>query len=340
MKINHMINNQELLTLANHYLIAHPPRHLSEATHAQYEKEFLNIIKNCESINSAVSKICNTNKKSTFFKRKYAVQSILSDQIQDCLVEIQTAIYPSKEEIEKLNFLLNFAKEVEGLGKACPIQDTLPRKSKRQDIRGLPSTWREQLLERMSDSTNYIPALVLAVSGCRPAELKKGIQIVINDNMMVIKIPGAKLGKNKGQRERIIEYRLPSTNKLVSRLREAIQYSGSIEISINNPNSFCSAITYYGRQTFPGRRKAITPYCFRHAFASDIKMSRSDTDDVSRALGHQVDRTKSSYGQAQMGTPGGLAPETISATHNIRHTRTSIKCPDAAIEGLSDSEYT
>ena len=102
MKINHMTNYQELLKLANHYLIAHPPRHLSEATHAQYEKEFLNIIKNCESINSAISKICNTNKKSTFFKRKYAIQSILSDQIQDCLVEIQTAIYPSKEEIEKL----------------------------------------------------------------------------------------------------------------------------------------------------------------------------------------------------------------------------------------------
>jgi hypothetical protein len=55
---------------------------------------------------------------------------------------------------------------------------------------------------------------------------------------------------------------------------------------------------------------------------------------VSQALGHQVDRTKSSYGQAQMGTPGGLAPETISATHNVRHAKTSspghLKCPDGS----------
>ena len=334
-----MINNQELLIKAKQYLIAHPPRQLSESTHAQYEKEFLNIIKNCESIQSAIQKICDTRKKATFFKRKYAVMTLLSEQIQTRISGIETA-NDTEQQLEMLDTLLSFGAQIEAMGVACPIKDKVARKSKRQDLRGLPSDWREQLIERMHGSVNYLPGLVLAISGCRPAELKKGIQIVINDNMMVIKIPGAKLGKNKGQPERIIEYRLPATNKLVSRLEEEIKYSGSIEISINNPNSFCSAITYYGRQTFPGRRKAITPYCLRHSFTSDLKRNLGDTDDVSRALGHQVDRTKSSYGQTQMGTPGGLAPETISATHNIRHTRTSIKCPDAAIEGLSDSEYT
>jgi len=327
-----MINKNELLISAKNYLIAHPVRALSEDTRDQYAKEFARIL-NSESIDSAIKKIFNTRKKSTFFKRKYSVQSLLSEEINHCLMEIQTAMDAEQEHLEKLNILLNFAKEVEGLGKACAIQNKLPRKSKRQDLRGLPSDWREKLIECMQDSVNYIPALVLAVSGCRPAELKKGIQIVIHDNMMVIKIPGAKLGKHKGQPERIIEYRLPSTNKLVSRLEDAIKYSGSIEISINNPNSFCSAITYYGRQTFPGRRKAITPYCLRHSFASDLKRNLGDSDAVSQALGHQVDRTKSSYGQVQMGHPGGLEPETISATHNVRHTRTSIKCPDAAIEG-------
>jgi hypothetical protein len=335
-----MINNQELLIKAKQYLIAHPPRQLSEATHAQYEKEFLNIIKNCESIQSAIQKICDTRKKATFFKRKYAVMTLLSEQIQTRISGIETAD-DTEQQLEMLDTLLSFGAQIEAMGVACPIKNKVARKSKRQDLRGLPCNWREQLLERMSDSTNYIPALVLAVSGCRPAELKKGIQIVISDNRMVIKISGAKLGKHKGQPERTLEYHLPTANSLVSKLEEAIkQYSGSVKISIDNTNSFCSAIIYYGRQTFPGRRKAITPYCLRHSFASDLKRNLGDTDDVSRALGHQVDRTKSSYGQAQMGTPGGLAPETISATHNVRHTRTSIKCPDAAIEGLSDSEYT
>jgi hypothetical protein len=118
---------------------------------------------NSESIDLAISKICDTHKKSTFFKKKYAVQSLLSEEIHHCLMEIKTAD-SEQEYLDKLKVLLDFAKEVEGLGKACAIQDKLPRKSKRQDLRGLPSDWREQLIERMSGSMNYIPALMLAVS--------------------------------------------------------------------------------------------------------------------------------------------------------------------------------
>lgn len=321
------INKSTLLSAAKQYLIKHPTRSLSEATHAQYEKEFLNIMKNCGSIASVIQKISNTRKKSTFYKRKYASQGILSEKIQDLLLKIEATDDDDAEQegLDLLDLLLTLAKEVQEL-RICAI-DRLPRKSKRQDIRDLPADWREQLLHRMRRSANYLPALVSAVCGCRPEELKKGISVTIDANKMVIHICGAKVADQKGQPTRTIEYPLPSTNKLVSALAESINSEdGTLKISINNPNSFGSSIKYFGQQTFPSRRKAITPYCLRHAFANDIKRQLGDNDAVSQALGHQADSTRSSYGQAQMGKAGGggLAPDKISATHSVRHVKSPL----------------
>lgn len=326
------INKTDLLSSAKKYLIEHPTNPLCEATHAQYAKEYLRATKNCRSIDEAIKRICDTRKRSTYFKRKYAVQRILAEKIHALLLKVE-GDSNAEESLKQLRTLLSFAAQIAALGPACPIPEgeKLARKSKRQDLRGLPSDWREQLIERMRGSVNYLPGLVLAVSGCRPAELKKGIQITINSNMMVIKISGAKLGEHKGQPERTLEYHLPTKNNLVSKLEQAIQdYSGSAEISINNANSFCSAIQYYGQQVFPSRQRRITPYCFRHAFASDIKRRLGDNDSVSQALGHRVDKTKSSYGQARMGKAGGLAPDQISATHSIKHVRSQLPDPPPA----------
>ena len=175
----------------------------------------------------------------------------------------------------------------------------------------------------MRTSVNYLPALVAAVSGCRPAELKSGVSVHAERDVLRIVISGAKLGEGKGQPERAIEYALPCAHGLVADLaRAAEEAGGGIVVSIANPSSFCSAIRYYGHQVFPLRRKTITPYCFRHAFASDAKRNLANGDEVSAALGHQSDRTRASYGQAQIGRGGGLMPSHVEATHEVRHART------------------
>jgi integrase len=230
---------------------------------------------------------------------------------------------------EALSQWLELAKAIDDLGPGCPIppEQRQPRRSKRRDISGLPKDWRERLLDRMSGSKHYIPALVACVSGCRPAELRKGVSLRIEGGMLRIEIAGAKVGPGKGQPQRVLEYGLPSPLALVSDLAMLVELAGGeLEVAIDSPKAFSSAIAYHGHRTFPRSARRITPYCFRHQFASDAKRCFGDGDEVSVALGHRADRTRSSYGQAQMGrSGGGLAPSSIEATHEVRHVRTDFR---------------
>jgi integrase len=174
----------------------------------------------------------------------------------------------------------------------------------------------------MERSVNYVPALVTAVSGCRPAELRQGVALSIVDGRLRVDIRGAKVGPGRGQERRSFQYALPSPYPPINDLAGIVaQAGGALTVSIKNPSSFSSALVYYGRAAFPRSTRRITPYSLRHFFASDLKLNCPDPDDVSRALGHQADRTRSSYGQAQQGRADGLAPSDIDATHAVRHVR-------------------
>lgn len=52
---------------------------------------------------------------------------------------------------------------------------------------------------------------------------------------------------------------------------------------------------------WPKRKTTLTPYCFRHQLAADMKASEQlDSEEISAALGHLSDATKSTYGHANM----------------------------------------
>lgn len=324
MKIS--ISMEEILGTAKKYLAAHPARTATENTHRQYQKEFHRITRG-RTVQEAIARMCDTGKKATYYKRKYAMRYVLSRKIEELARRLENG--PGAADAGKrtrdLDTYLKLGAGIDKLGTGSPIppERRQRRKSKRQDLAGLPSDWRERLVAAMRTSVNYLPALVAAVSGCRPAELKAGVAVQVERDVLRIVISGAKLGEGKGQPERAIEYALPCAQRLVADLaRAAEEAGGGIVISIANPNSFCSAIRYYGHQTFPLRRKTLTPYCFRHQFASDAKRCLGDKDEVSLALGHQSDRTRASYGQAQVGRAGGLVPSRVEATHEVRHART------------------
>ncbi len=266
---------------------------------------------------------------STYYKRKYALRYELSRRIQEKSQEIEAG--PTGMAVPKLAEVLagwlELGGTIDSLGPDCPIPkgQRKCRRSKRQDLAGLPPDWRERLLDGMSKSKNYIPALVSCISGCRPSELKKGVSLRIDGGMLRVEIAGAKVGPTKGQPLRILEYAASSQQPLVADMVLLVELAGGgLEISIDSAKAFSSAIAYHGHRAFPRSSRRITPYCFRHAFASDLKRNLPDQDDVSKALGHRVDRTRSSYGQAQIGRgAGGLVPSGVEATHGVKHVLTS-----------------
>lgn len=168
----------------------------------------------------------------------------------------------------------------------------------------ISSRWRSarqaNQLSAFRSSSGKSCAATSGGSGCRPAELRQGVTLSITDGRLRVDIHSAKVGPDRGQEHRSFEYALPSTYAPINDLANFVDHAGgTLVVSIKNPSSFSSAVVYYGQQAFPRSTKRITPYSMRHNFASDLKLNCRDPDDVSRALGHRADRTRSSYGQVK-----------------------------------------
>lgn len=206
-----------------------------------------------------------------------------------------------------------------------PIEGRIDRHTKRQDMKGLPEDWRQKVIERMP---NYRPAaLTAAVTGCRPVELVSGVKVTIEDGMLIAHIIGAKVDveKGKGQEWRRLFWPLDHPSDLVQELVKATQEAGgALVVKIANASNFSKSMSNAGARIWPRRKAAITPYCMRHQAASDFKASGLTSSEVSAALGHLSDVTKSTYGHTNMSKSGGVAPKQVQAARPVK-----IKTPKA-----------
>jgi hypothetical protein len=107
------------------------------------------------------------------------------------------------------------------------------RRSKRVALGGLPPDWREQLCHRGSTG-RYADALLLAaLSGCRPSELERGIEVsrvvspVTGQSLIEIVIDGTKVKKMQGQPIRRIRYAEDDEHPLVLMLKGVEQLSAN-----------------------------------------------------------------------------------------------------------------
>lgn len=293
-----------------------PPNNASAATLRTYEKEFRRLINKYKTRTPEQlwAAICATRSKRTYYLRLAALKCNLPTVLRR-LHETAKASH-----VAIVEFCIGVGELVNQAAGTCPIPNPKQRHSKRKDIGGLPANWRELLSAEMEKTAYGLPFLTMAVSGCRPEELRKGIKLTATKDRLVINVDGAKVKESQGQPTRQIVYRVDSSSaKLVVALHEKLwgkapEGAGfrEIEVAIQNKAGFTSSIRRAGRRLWPRRSSEITPYCLRHAAAADWK-SRLCEDDVSLALGHLSAETKRFYGQAQMAKGGGLNPESVAA---------------------------
>lgn len=205
-----------------------------------------------------------------------------------------------------------------------------PRHSKRKDMKGLPDDWRERVVRR---SRKYRYAvLVNAVTGCRPDELVKGIKLSIIGSELVAEISGSKVTKKSGQPWRRLSWPVDSDSPLVAMLVAEVR-NGLDVVKIDDAKRYSGAVRAAGEREWPRRKAKLSPYCFRHAAASDMKSSGLDDVLISQSLGHCADVARSYYGQWQQGINGaGVAPSGVAAPRQIRQ---KTRCE--TVNGDSDS---
>lgn len=298
------------------------------------------------------SKAATTKKVKTWQKRKSAMLYVAANEATILLkkqddMQRRGAADPKNIEHDEWKATVKRVEFFSNILKTQP-KDTLlkevKQKASKRKLTGLPENWRMELLSNITYGWKSI-YLVQAVTGCRPAEIAKGIKLQFKDGKLTAAVEGAKLGQFSGQKLRSMVWDVENPSPLVAELIKLVPDNGVwttinySKISSSNPASaYSTAVRDAGKRAFPKRPGTMTPYSLRHAAASDLKDSDLSSEEQSKALGHQVTETKSVYGSKVYGKrAGSVAPESVKASTKVR-TKTptnAAKAMTAKIKGTS-----
>jgi len=342
----------DIIKAARSLLKTIPESTANEKTKTSYVRVMQRIFASGQTSETLIKAAADTQKISTWFARKAAIKHATRDLIERLLSQqdqIQRALRDtapddprwsewrkSVREIGHWAALLNKINEAP----AIPMEGRKNRHGKRMDMKGLPADWREQIITRMP---TYAPAvLVAAITGCRPDELVTGVKLSIEAGQLVALIKGSKCTEKSGQPWRRMFWPLDSVSPLVQALIETVTKGkgqvNEMTVRIQNARAFSGAMRAAGKRAWRDRQAALTPYCLRHQAAADMKADGGmSSGDISAALGHCSDVTKSTYGHANMGRSGGVAPSRVEAALAVKTKKpaTNAKAMTAKIKKAS-----
>lgn len=207
--------------------------------------------------------------------------------------------------------------------------DKKPRKGKRQYLgrlnKAIP-TWQMELFRAMPRKHRLL-ILVLAASGCRPAELypgrdvgkglvSDGVHLKTCDDKLVLTFYGAKTGQGYGQMKRELVISPVSTMELgLYRLVE--NSGGDLRCEPKASDRAVRGAVERAVSKALGKRwiGKVSMSTFRHQFAADLKGAGVSKEQIALAMGHCSERTQGHYGlasQRQKGSKRGLVEATGS----------------------------
>ena len=334
----------DIIKRARDVVDARPIREVKASTKKDYASKIKGLeakLKGNLTIPGLLKEALNTSKKSTWQAIRAALIYTLVRNLRKFLAEqdqLQLGLITSIESggtpdnTEWLN-IVKIIREITNALRAVfdaklPIEGRKKRHSKREDLLGLPDDWRERIIVRMPNYRDQ--ALVTAVTGCRPAELAHGVDLTIDTETgeLIAMIKGAKSTSTTGQEWRRLRWPTDSNSPLVQSLMDVVMKhprGAVVRIKVEDEKAFSGAMRAAGEREWPKRKTTVTPYCMRHQVAADMKAcGRMSSGDISAALGHVSDVTKSVYGHANMGRKtGGVAPTVVESARPVQTKKPS-----------------
>ena len=296
---------------------------LSEKTRDDYFQLARFILDRRETTGMSVSEIISATKsKNTFYKRITALRRYFLEVGTSAMQSLVSDPTASAEHNIKL-----VARDIHELSLIMQSGFKKPksrRNSKRKSLNGLPEQWMEILCRYGYKSKYATPLLVLALTGCRPAELQKGVMISYiksadNESSLTFEIQGVKLSNSSGQTSRSISYLNLKNNSLITMLLDRLNFmqeSGKHKVTVASSVNLTVEIRRIAKRLWPEHKHSITAYSFRHQFAANLK-AQNFGDETSRALGHRSEKTRKHYGLA-IQSRGGNDDISISASNLLK----------------------
>jgi integrase len=206
--------------------------------------------------------------------------------------------------LDKIKQALRLLDIVEGIRRQALLESAGKAskrvQSKRGDLKHFDRDWRERVIEASCGGAYEEVVWVLAATGCRPAELRRGVILNPKGDHVQVRIAGAKVTDSSGQpwRELKVSWRwMPQ--EMIERLKGRVDYVVSIQ-----DGTLRSVVARIGRKLWP-KGKRLCPYHFRHEAAADMRESGWSADEIGGALGQRVSETASHYGPRRRPGQGG-----------------------------------
>lgn len=281
--------------------------------------------------------------RSTYYKYRSALQNVARKRLSDALDAHEAGTFHERDlkccwHTAKLLMQAGIWQKTSG----CPIEDPVPKKSKRRSLK--KRKWRERMWSECREDTKYRSALALLhVTGVRPKEVGNGIIVTAHEDELVMRIyvRGVKNSKDGSAGQpwrwltydcREIEYGTPEHYLQ----KQAFLNDGRVEIKAHAKrlNDFVRRL---GDKVFGKKKHLISPYSYRHQFSANLKGESGlpGSAKVAMAMGHQSDRTQKQYGSVRQSS-GGTGIVEVKAAKKVRQHRGARQFPrEQATERMS-----
>ena len=203
--------------------------------------------------------------------------------------------------------------------KEAPYHPEAPQKSrkasKRRSLSRLPQDWREQLISALKEP-DQLPAVVLALTGCRPSEFQSGVLLERNGQGLTAIVFGAKVSELTGGGQVQRELTFDDADPLV---RWLLDHPGWQDGRLGAGGDLGTWRKRFTRTAARLGFRSVSPYSLRHQFSGDQKARGWNDDRLSQALGHASARMRKHYGHPQQGRGGGRGLTSVTASRSVRN---------------------
>lgn len=178
-----------------------------------------------------------------------------------------------------------------------------PRKQKR------PRDWREKAVAAVVDPDKRLGMAILAETGARPEELRRGVTIKLDEAKGEITF-AVRCAKAKGTAGKSIHtrYLTRRVNGEISKLiaAQCAASGGRLEYSADdffgNEASIRKALYRSLDKVDDKRLAGVSPYSFRHQIASDLKAQGETKTNIAAWMGHHGVLMQAQYGSKGRGS--------------------------------------
>lgn len=318
-----------------------PSTHRSSRTEADYLRMAEVLLDRAQdNLGSLASVVQDTQSPRTFHKRLAALRFYCRQLVNDYLdVRNPSGELDWQRMADVLPRLHEQLRTLITLRQQGMTRPRRKRRSKRQALKALPPTWREELYESGSSGRYADALLVSALTGARPGEIVLGVTAWLQHDeelgieTLCLYTPGIKVKAQQGQPYRFMSYAASDTHPLVAALvkRLGTQPDRKMHVRIAKAGNFTAEVQRLGRKLWRNHPHAITATCFRHQWSADVKAT-GDADAASRGLGHRSAKTRKHYGTAQQARGGhALHPVRIETHAPVKAAPTRVQASPPAL---------